>query len=170
MKLNTILLLLSGLTLFSFTGQNTPHTNSSIIKCDDVPALNAAVIDYVKTTINKKVGRGECWDLAAEALNTTGAKWDGNFGFGREVDPAKECVYPGDIMQFTNVTVTYEKDKTMYMEKMQKHTAVIYEVKSADDFTLADQNTGTSGRKVGLHPLQLKNITTGKFKIYRPQK
>src|SRR5688572_15897370 len=33
--------------------------------CDTVPELNQKVIDFVKTKLNKKVGEGECWDLAA---------------------------------------------------------------------------------------------------------
>lgn len=151
------------LFLFSFTP-------SSSLKCDEVPELNAAIITYVKGNIGKKVDRGECWDLAAQALNSIGAKWDGSYKFGRQINAKSECIFPGDIIQFNNVTVTYEKDKTFFMEKMEKHTAVIYEVNSSEDFVLADQNTGMSGRKVGLHGLLLKNISTGTFKIYRPEK
>ena len=64
--------------------------------CDSVPELNKKIIAFVKTKLNKKVGRGECWDLAAEALNSTQAKWDGNYVFGKEVNYKKDCVYPGD--------------------------------------------------------------------------
>src|ERR1700754_2264222 len=97
---------------------NTVYTTkTSVYACDNVPELNKKIISFVKTKIGKKVGRGECWDLAAEALNTNGAKWDGDYGFGREINLKKECVYPGDIMQFTNVSVKYEKDKTIYMEE-----------------------------------------------------
>ncbi len=143
---------------------------SATLKCDEVPALNTAIIDYVKKNVGKKVDRGECWDLAAQALNSTGAKWDGSYQFGRQINAKTECIFPGDIIQFSNVTVTYEKDKTIFMEKMEQHTAVIYAVNSSEDFVLADQNTGMSGRKVGLHGLLLKNISTGTFKIYRPEK
>ena len=51
---------------------------------------------------------------------------------------------------------------------MAHHTAIIYEVKGKEEFILADQNTGRSGRKVGLSPIEFKNITKGKFKIFRP--
>lgn len=159
-------ILTSAPTLISNHFSNPSH---HFFVCDTIPELNKKIIEYVTTKINKQVGRGECWDVAAEALNNTKANWDGDYGFGKEVTLKKDCVYPGDIIQFSSVTVKYEKDKTFFIEKMQKHTAIIYEVKAQDDFILADQNTGTSGRKVGLHPLQLKNITSGKFRVYRPQ-
>src|SRR4051812_49312904 len=68
--------------------------------CNDEPELNKKIIDFVNSKMNKTVGRGECWDLAAQALNTTGASWDKNFGFGKEIHLKKDCIYPGDIMQF----------------------------------------------------------------------
>src|SRR5689334_13502000 len=69
------------------------------------PALNQRVVDFVKSKVGKKVGAGECWDLAAEALNTAGARWDGLYGFGELVDWKKAEVYPGDIVQFENVDI-----------------------------------------------------------------
>ncbi len=143
-------------------------TASAYLSCGDTPALNQKIIEFVKTKINKTVGRGECWDLAAQALNTTGADWDKGFGFGKEVRPGKDCIYPGDIIQFENVTMEYTRDNRLYKEKMKQHTAVIYEIKSAGDFVLADQNTTQNGRKVGLSPMSLQNITHGKYTIYQP--
>ncbi|MEI8137771.1 MAG: hypothetical protein WCH21_10650 [Bacteroidota bacterium] len=136
--------------------------------CDSIPSLNKKIINFVKTKIGKKVGKGECWDVAAEALNTSGAKWDGNYKFGEEVNYKTDCIYPGDIVQFEGVTIKYEIEKKKFSESMAHHTAIIYEIKGREEFTLADQNTGRSGRKVGLSPIELKNITKGKFKIYRP--
>jgi hypothetical protein len=172
--MNTFALILLAPFLFFTSFQsdrafnNTPP--SLVLPCDGTPALNNEIIKYVKTNISKKVGRGECWDLAAEALNTVGAKWDGDYGFGRVVNLGKECVYPGDVIQFTDVTVMYQKDNSIFTEQMQQHTAIIYTVKTPKEFVLADQNTNSSGRTVGLHPLELKNITAGTFKIYRPVK
>ena len=144
------------------------YHNTSINVCDSIPSLNKKIIDFVKTKIGKKVGKGECWDVAAEALNTSGAKWDGNYKFGKEINYKTDCVYPGDIIQFEGVTVKYEIDKKKFSESMAHHTAIIYEVKGKEEFILADQNTGRSGRKVGLSPIEFKNITKGKFKIFRP--
>jgi hypothetical protein len=136
--------------------------------CDSIPEVNNEVIKYVETKIHKKINRGECWDLAADALNSVGAKWDGKYKFGKEINVKEDCVFPGDIIQFEKVKLKYEKDGVKYTEDMAHHTAIIYRVKSQGVFELAHQNTGFSGRKVGISDIDLKNITKGKYTIYRP--
>lgn len=164
------------LTLFVFLSTLFPandslvSTGSSSYACDQVPDLNKKIINHIKTKIGKKVGRGECWDLAADALNTVGATWDKDYVFGKEIDPAKECVYPGDIIQFEGVEVEYRKGNTIYYEDLSHHTAIVYQVKNKGSFIMAEQNTSTGGKKVTLDPLELTNITKGKYTVYRPVK
>ena len=136
--------------------------------CDTIPELNQKVVEMVRQQIGTTVGRGECWDLAALVLNKNGAKWDGKYVFGAKVDPEKECVYPGDLIQFEGVKIKYNRGNAVFTETMEHHTAVINEVKSKGVYILAHQNTGTSGRKVGLSELDLKTIIKGKCQIYRP--
>jgi len=138
--------------------------------CEQMPELNKAIVSFVKTKMKKKVGRGECWDLAAEALNKVEAKWDGNSKFGKEVNYKKECVYPGDIIQFEDVVLKYEQDGKYFIEKLEHHTAIIFHVKEKDSFVIADQNTRFSGKTVGTHNFDVKTLTKGSFKIYRPMK
>ncbi len=146
------------------------HQGPADIPCDSVPALNREIVALVKAQIGKQVDRGECWDLAAMALNATGARWDGMYRFGRKVNPQKECVHPGDMIQFEGVKVRYTQGRATYTETMQHHTAVIFEIKGKGVFVLAHQNTGTSGRKVGLSDLDLKTIVRGRYTIFRPEK
>lgn len=146
-------------------GLPVPHNG-----CDSIPALNQKIIGFVTARVGATVGRGECWDLAAEALNSLNAEWDKKYRFGREIDFRDECVYPGDIIQFEKVKVKYREGNRQYEETMYHHTAIIREVKGKGLYILAHQNTAFSGRKVGLSDLDLKNITKGKFKIYRPVK
>ena len=136
--------------------------------CDSIPALNKNIIGFVNSNLNKKVGRGECWDLAAQALNSHRAKWDGKYSYGTKVDYKSECVYPGDIIQFERAVAEYKIDGGMMRDEMPHHTAIIYEVKSAGDFILAHQNYNNK-RKVLLTPLNMENIKRGKVMIYRPQ-
>jgi hypothetical protein len=140
------------------------------IACDQVPELNQKIIDFVKANLNKKVGEGECWDLAAKALNKSGAKWDNHYAFGKEVDIRQECIYPGDIMQFEGVEIKYEKKGVFYREELEHHTAIIFKVNGKENFIMAEQNTNTLGKKVGLNPLELKNILKGNYTIFRPVK
>jgi hypothetical protein len=81
-----------------------------------------------------------------------------------------ECVFPGDIVQFENVELNYKIGDNQFTEKLSHHTAIIYTVKSKGQFVMADQNTGRSGRKVGLSPFNLNDIKKGKIKIFRPTK
>jgi len=138
--------------------------------CTNIPELNKKVIEFVNSQIGKQVAKGECWDVAAEALNKVGASWDGNYKFGKEVDYKKACVFPGDIVQFEGAELKYTIDDVIYMEKLTHHTAIIYKVKNKGDFVVADQNTKHSGKKVATHAFDVKTLTKGKFTIYRPQK
>lgn len=151
--------------MMSFCG-----STQTSLPCGQTPVLNKAIISFVKANMKKKVGRGECWDLAAEALNKVEAKWDGNSNFGKEVSYKKECIYPGDIVQFEGVVLKYEQDEKYFIEKLEHHTAIIFEVKEKDSFVIADQNTRFSGKTVGTHNFDVKTLTKGSFKIYRPNK
>lgn len=133
-----------------------------------MPELNKQVVDYVSTVIGQQVDRGECWDLANQALTKIGAKWDLEYIYGEKLDPEKETIYPGDIIQFEGVKLKYKKGNYTYEEEMEHHTAIVYKVLSKGVYELAHQNTGFSGRKVGLSELKLDDVVKGKLKFYRP--
>ena len=136
----------------------------------DLPTANQQIIEFVKSKLNTKVGRGECWDLASEALNYINAQWEPPYKYGKEVNLKKEAIFPGDIIQFENIKIEYEKNGVTYSETMSHHTAIIFQTISETNYEIAHQNNGFSGKKVGISPIDLKNIKKGKFKIYRPEK
>ncbi|MGF1638515.1 MAG: hypothetical protein ACFCUU_15670 [Cyclobacteriaceae bacterium] len=138
-----------------------------------VPELNAKIKDYLDKVMNTKVDRGECWDLAAAALAYSGAYFDRTsqktiYQFGKVVDPKRETIFPGDIVQFEKVELSYETEDAVYTETMGHHTAIIYEVKAPGVFVLAHQNTSFSGKKVATSGLNLADIKKGKMVFYRP--
>lgn len=133
-----------------------------------MPEMNKKIIDYVNTVIGKKVDRGECWDLANQALIKVKADWDGKFKFGKLLNPKKDSIYPGDIIQYKDVVVKYKKGNTEYTETMKQHTSIIYKVISKGVYEVAEQNTAYAGRKVSIGKLDLGNIVKGKVMIYRP--
>ncbi len=143
-------------------------TSTFFAEPDSVPALNQKVIEFVKANMSKKVGRGECWDLAANALEHAGAQWDGSYGFGSPVDPVKDQVFPGDIVQFENVVTQDRSGNVKREEKMPKHTAIIYRVVQPGVYDIAHQNTDVTGRKVGTSRFVLDHVVRGKVMIYRP--
>lgn len=140
-----------------------------------LPEQNQKIINYVRSVIGVTVDRGECWDLANQALTVSGSYFDRSslktiYTYGKEINHAKQEVLPGDIIQFTNVKLKYEKGNTTYTETMAHHTAIVYQVYEKSRFQLAHQNTGFSGRKVGLSDFNLADLKTGKIRIYRPYK
>jgi len=171
MKHSFLIIILAVAFIFSsFKYDVNPAISIAGIECDEVPELNQKMVTFVKNNLNKKVGRGECWDLAAQGLNTIGASWDKNYGFGKEIDLKKECVYPGDIIQFEGVKIEYQKGNRTYWEELEHHTAVVFKVSSKERFVVAEQNTSSLGKKVGLSDLTLKNILQGTYKVFRPVK
>ena len=139
----------------------------------DLPNLNVKVVDYVESVMGKKVARGECWDLAAGALEYSGAYFDRSTKksvliYGRKLNPKKEEIFPGDMIQFENVKVKWKEGLTFYTESMEHHTAIVYKVNAAGNYEIAHQNTGKWGRKVGVSNFRLDRIVKGKVMIYRP--
>jgi hypothetical protein len=156
MKKLIILFLSFGLTSYVFGQENK------------IPELNKKIVHYVKSVIGTQVDRGECWDLANQALKRNHAKWDGEYVYGNPIDPKKDEVLPGDLIQFKNVKVTYRVGNTFYKETMAHHTAIVYKVLAHGKYEIAHQNTGFSGRKVGVSSLDLSTVTKGKLFFYRP--
>ena len=169
MVLNSIyFLLLTALSGFTVPEQHTLSAVEINTPCDDVPDLNKKITSYVTANLRKKVGRGECWDFAAGALNTHNAKWNGQYTYGRPLDYKKECIYPGDIMQFENVRIETTSATGRFVEEMPHHTAIVYEVHATGYYTIAHQNYDNT-RKVILTALKMDNVKRGKVMMYRPQ-
>lgn len=151
-------LLFSVVILFAFT---RPVNNT-------LPVVNVKVVEFVKSVIGKQVGRGECWDLAAEALDYAGARWDAPYGFGKKYNYKTDKIFPGDIIQLSNVTMEKKTETEITRWKMLKHTAVVYEVKSNSEIIIAEQNVD-GVRKVMTNAWNLNDLKTGTIDFYRPQ-
>ncbi len=139
----------------------------------EIPDVNTRVVSYVKTVIGSTVGRGECWDLADQALTVADAQFDKTspstiYIFGKQYNPEKEEVLPGDIIQFENVTVSYKDGNMIFTENYKHHTAIVYDVKENGSLQLAHQNTSFGGRKVALSDFNSDNVKKGKLLFYHP--
>ena len=137
--------------------------------------LNAKVIEYVNQNMGKKVGRGECWDVAAGALEYSNAYFDRSsvktaMIYGKELDPLKDKILPGDLIQFKKVKMKWKEGNTTYQAALgiPDHTAVVYKVNGIGDYEIAHQNTADWGKKVGVNNFRLDRVTGGKLKFYRP--
>ena len=142
----------------------------SVNDCGDIPEMNKSVVSFAEKKLKKKVGRGECWDLIQYALNQSGAKWDGFNEFGKRIKRKKECLFPGDIIQFERVKIKYTEGNMTYEESMYHHTAIIAEVISQNEVVLLHQNTGQHGRRVGRSILRFDTVKSGQMLFFRPVK
>jgi hypothetical protein len=132
---------------------------------DLTPALNKQIVSYVESVINTKVDRGECWDLANKALTNANASWEFPTKFGKLVNPAKDTIFPGDIMQFSNVKLKNNKGETW---TFPKHTAIVYKVIAKGVYKIAEQNVN-GNKKVQIDDFAIQDLISGKVLFYRPQ-
>lgn len=116
--------------------------------------------------MDTKVGRGECWDLAMEALNAAEARWDGVYGFGDPV--GADAVQRGDIVQFENVVIEQREAQSVSRDSFGRHTAIVLEVLAPGHFLLAHQNFGEDGRKVSRYELRMAALERGSITFFRP--
>ena len=132
--------------------------------------LNSKVLEFVDRVMGTSVGRGECWDLAQEALDTNLADWTRPTPFGLPLDPETDQIKTGDIIQFRNVKITeHLPGGGTRWETLgaPDHTAIIYKVLGKKQYTVAHQNIGGK-RSVMKSDINLAKVTGGKYWIYRP--
>lgn len=121
------------------------------------------ILEFCKKNMGKKVDRGECWDLAAGALNSAGADWSNPFNFGDKVNYKKEELKPADILQFTNVKIAYKNGSASYPQ----HTAIVY--KANKNFVTVFHQNYNRKRFVDTITLNLNDVKSGTIDAYRPK-
>ena len=132
--------------------------------------LNGKIIDFVNKVMGTTVGRGECWDLAQQALDQNLADWARPTRFGLPLNPETDEIKAGDIIQFHNLKITGQlPGGVIRFESLgaPDHTAVIYKVLGNKRYTLAHQNV-RGIRRVIKGDINLANVTSGTYWIYRP--
>jgi len=134
------------------------------LKAQEQNPVAKKILAFCDLNKGKKVGKGECWDLAKEALNNAGATWTAPYDFGK-VLTKKDIVLPGDIIQFEKVRIEYPDGA---WKEIPHHTAIIYKVAETNKYTIAEQNANGK-RFVQLSEIDLSYIKKGKYTIYRPQ-
>ncbi len=133
----------------------------------EIPELNQKMIGFVNKHIGKKVGRGECWDLAQIPLEENNADWDKQYVFGEKLNLLKDQIFPGDIIQFEKVFIKFQEGNKQYTQNYYHHTAIVYEVLENGIFKIAQQNT-EKGKKVTIDVLNINFVKKGKLLFYRP--
>jgi myosin tail region-interacting protein MTI1 len=131
---------------------------------EKLPDVNASIITFCESSKGKKIGKGECWDLAKAALDNAGAEWTAPYEFGTKIGK-KDPVLPGDIVQLENVKIVSDNMTWTYPH----HTAIIYKVVAPGKYIIAEQNSNNK-RYVIFSDFDLNNLKKGKVSIFRPVK
>jgi hypothetical protein len=154
-------------------------------------AIADKVVKFCKDNRGKKVGDGECADLALAALKAAGAKssldfddspnrgdyvW-GKLVFVREVKDRKaseknvdgQKVRPGDVIQLRDAKFQGKKGKVTYSSAAAQHTAVVVGLRD-NGRTLVILEQNYNGKKaVTEGTYRLDDMREGWLRVYRPQ-
>lgn len=166
--------------------------------------LNSQVLDYAVGQIGRRVyaspagSKGECWDLAFQALSESGAKTPHDYGdtyrWSNQTVELRQAL-PGDIIQYQRfqITVVTEKKWTdsdenevtetteeVYTIGQPRHTAIIRSVSADGKVEVVEQNMGGRSEthanvyylKAGLIKkgnATIKVSVKGSYLIYRPE-
>ena len=149
--------------------------------------VGLAVMQFAVAHLGRRVGSGECDDLAVEALRAAGARYTGHHRWGTEV-PVADAI-AGDIVQLSEYHVAYGDGATAIRftlgPRPAGHTAVvlgnphngILEVTQqnvSDPRTLQSRHVVDTGRiylRPGLRTPEGMTVTevSGQITVYRPQ-
>jgi hypothetical protein len=137
-------------------------------------SLGSGVVQYARSHLGQKIGNGECWTLADQALRAAGAKRPGREGmatyvFGRRLGP-REALRPGDVLQFEKVRFEHKNQGggSSWVD-MPHHTAIVGQVRGRV-VTIYQQNFGSTAaqKRVRTDTINLAERVRGTVTAYRP--
>ncbi len=156
-------------------------------KHDAALSAGQKIVTFARGKMRQQVGRGECYDLADQALRRAGVKSAPDFGsvtddadyvWGTEIDP--KDAEAGDIVQFRDFTITTEtvtvtrttkkdggwtettKTSTETVDRPH-HTAVVESNDGDGRLTILEQNVTPVGATKPLRKVQRNRMFwTGK--------
>jgi len=139
-------------------------------------SLSSEVASFARSRLGTQVGRGECWDLAEEALRSSGARTSGDFGRARAGNYVwgtpipLSAIQPGDIIQFRSYRLTIETttvgddgssnwEEATLTRGAPNHTAIVATVNSNGSVEVLEQNV-SGHRRVLSNTLYFANART----------
>lgn len=135
---------------------------NDITPAANTPPANRRMITWIEQQMGKKIGRGECTDLATEALKQVGATVLGGYVWGKEL-PAGTTPLPGDVIQL--------EDAQIGTRTTVHHTVVVWEVLGPRHVRVLHQNWAggkEEGRKVGPGAYDFTRLKDGEVHMFRP--
>lgn len=127
-----------------------------------MPTLNQRIVSYAQSKLGTKVGNGECWTLANNALRAAGAVTPSGSGaslyvWGRIV--AQSRLAAGNIIQFSNYQLRIDNPDGSWRTLTRgapRHTAIVESVGSNGAVVVLEANVDAS-KKVRRTTLYLRS-------------
>jgi hypothetical protein len=163
---------------------------AAAIAAEDTVA--AKIVKYCKERVGQQIGRGECADLAIEALRQAEAKLPNDFtdtpnagdyvwgdlvylhvknpGGKDERSGALKDIQAGDIMQFRDAKLAGNNGPNgrPYIRQSPHHTAIVAEVKENGKLLIVFEQHVGDKREVMKTPYRLSDLREGWVRLYRP--
>ena len=145
---------------------NAPGTSSGTSDVNGttqagLPDLNAKVLQFAQGQLGQRVGDGQCYALAAEALKAAGARPPQGREFGTPV--ALADALPGDVITFHEAL--FQSASYWMVLGMPDHVAIIEKV-DGNHISVLHQNINQG--PVQRDVINLDDMQHGTLKIFRP--
>jgi hypothetical protein len=142
---------------------------------------NQKVVVWARGHMGKKIGRGDCWDLAEQSLEQAGAQTSNDLGpvgkdtdyiWGERINDVKD-IEPGDILQLRDHLVTTTTDlfytfpdeswerafNAPFVARRPHHTAIVNGKLDADGAVIVlEQHVKPLGDIVQKHKLYTRDV------------
>ena len=154
-------------------------------------SLNQKVLKYAESKMGEGVGRGECWDLAQQALSFAGARnstdfrsqtRNANYVWGKSV--SLNQARPGDIIQYRNFSGKKRETQENGSWKelgfsAEHHTAIlskrlahgawrVYQQNNEGQRFVTEDVVHLQDAKFTQESIRVEVDVSGKYWIYRP--
>ena len=153
--------------------------------------IASKIVQFCKDNVGKQVGRGECSDVAVQALKEAGAKPQTAFAdspnkddyvwgelvylYGKNAvgkddrEGALKDVQPGDIIQLRDAMFAGKAaNGGTYTQQSPHHTSVVAEVKDKAKQVVVYEQNSNNVRVVMKNVYRLNDLRQGWIRIYRP--
>ncbi len=130
--------------------------------------LNRRIMAFAAQHFGQQVGNGECWTLAADAVEAAGGISPQGYVFGRELSRGEQW-WPGDIIQFSQCKFkeTLPGNRHLIIEAGAPNHTAIYGGQENGASMIAQQNYNGQ-KRVAVMYLDLSSLVSGSYTVYRP--
>ncbi|WP_020394442.1 CHAP domain-containing protein [Thiolinea disciformis] len=158
-----------------------PPSNGPVGLATEQPSsetLGAKVLRFAQDTLDKRVGKGQCWDLAESVLTKAGAKTskmyytgekknfgDADYVWGKPI--TQKELQAGDVIQFRDYEVKLEKpDGSWKSIERPHHTAIVESINEDGSIIVIEQNIQAKYASASFEGPIGKDLVVRKSKLF----